>query len=79
VFLVKFFSNFSVCTKTIWTTVDILSDVNLCYAGHFQATQDIFRKSKDNKRNLFLRPLIHLCINNHSKSSKNLARLMQLV
>jgi len=33
----------SVCTKTVGTTLDILSDVNLCYAGHYQATQDIFR------------------------------------
>jgi len=46
-------TNTTVCTKTIWTTVDILSDVNLCYAGHIQATQDILRKSKDNKQNLF--------------------------
>ena len=37
---------YAVCTKTVGTTLDILSDVNLCYAGHYQATQDIFRKTE---------------------------------
>jgi len=29
-----------VCAKTVWTTLDSLTNANLCYAGHFQATQD---------------------------------------
>jgi len=44
--------NVTVCAKTVWTALDISSDVNLCYAEHFQATQDIVKK-KDNKQNLF--------------------------
>ena len=41
--------------KTVWTTLDSLSDVNLCYAGHFQATQAVFRKRK--KRDNFKIPV----------------------
>jgi len=91
--IIIIFYPIAVCTKTVGTTLDILSDVHLCYAGHYQATQDIFKKQKYKKQNLFSNPFIHIsytmdnmtltymnkCICFFPKFTRNLARFLQLV
>jgi len=59
-FIVKGKYYTTVCTKTVGATLDILSDVNLCYAGHYQATQDIFRKNRKTKNKTCFRTLLYI-------------------